>query len=104
MCDTAFGTIPNVDVVLFLIDAKGATIDSGNEKILEKIKKANKKTILVINKIDLVKKESLLELIDLYSKEYNFEAILPISAIKGENIETIFQEIEKHLTVRTSIL
>ena len=54
-------------------------------------------TILIINKIDLVKKESLLNLIELYSKEYDFEAVIPISAneVKYKNI--ILDEIEKNL-------
>ena len=57
----------------------------------------NKKAILVINKIDLIEKEKLLKLIDEYSKEYNFEAIIPVSALKSENTEKILDEIEKNL-------
>ena len=47
-----------------------------------KLKESNKKAILIINKIDLVKRENLLHLIDLYQKEYNFEAVIPISSLK----------------------
>ena len=68
------------------------------------MKETNKDAILVINKIDLVKKEELLELIDIYSAEYNFKAIIPVSSTKGDNVEKILEEIEKHLPVRTSIL
>ena len=50
-----------------------------------------------INKIDLIEKEKLLNLIETYSKEYEFQAIIPISAANGENIDKILDEIEKHL-------
>jgi GTP-binding protein Era len=97
MIDTAFGTMKNVDLILFLIDGSSKNINSENERILEKLRAINKKTILVINKIDLVKKEKLLELIETYRKEYNFEAIIPISALRNENIENILQVIESHI-------
>ena len=51
----------------------------------------------IINKIDLVKKESLLKLIDLYQKEYNFEAVIPVSSIKSKYRDIILDEIEKVL-------
>lgn len=104
MIDSAFGTMSNVDVVLFLVDATAKTIDQGNIIILNRIKELNKKTILIINKIDLIKKEKLLEIIDMYSQEYEFEDIIPISALKNENIEEILKEIEERIPVRTSIL
>lgn len=99
MIETAFGIVPDVDVILFLIEATSTEIGKGDRIILDKIKEANKKTILIINKIDLVKKEELLKLIDIYSKEYNFEAVIPISAIKGKNTNDILDEIEKNLKV-----
>ena len=76
----------------------------GDRIILEKIKEANKETILVINKIDLVKKDSLLKLIEMYNAEYSFKTVIPISATKNENTEIILEEIEKYLPYRTSIL
>lgn len=97
MLDTAFGTIPNVDITLFLIDATSNEIGKGDRIILDKIKESNKKTMLIINKIDLIEKEKLLSLMDLYQKEYNFEEIIPISALKSENIELILQKIEERL-------
>ena len=104
MINTAFGTLPNVDVNLFIIEATSDAIGRGDSIILGKIKEAGKKTILVINKIDLIKKEELLKLIELYSAEYNFEAIIPVSAIKDENLELLLGEIEKYLPERTCIL
>ena len=94
MIDTAFGTIPEVDVILFMIEATSENIGKGDSKILEKLKESHQKVILLINKIDLVKKEQIAKLIKMYSKEYNFEAIIPISALKKKEIETILEEIE----------
>lgn len=97
MIETAFGSITDVDVVLFLIEATSEDIGRGDRRILEKIKEAKKKTILIINKIDLVKREKLLKLIDLYSKEYDFSAVIPISALKKDKIDNVLDEIEKLL-------
>ena len=97
MIETAFGTISEVDVILFMVEATSDGIGRGDTKILEKLKETNKKVILIINKIDLVKKEQIARLIDIYSKEYNFEAVIPISAIKNKEVETILDEIEKLL-------
>lgn len=99
MLETSFSSIPDADIVLFLIEATSDEIGRGDNRILEKIKEANKKTILVINKIDLVEKEKLLNLIDLYSKEYEFEAIIPISAKDAKYRDIILDEIEKHLSI-----
>ena len=98
MVDTAFNFIGDVDVILFVIDATSEDIGRGDRRILEKIKEAKRKTILVINKIDMLQnKEQLLKLIDLYQKEYDFTAVIPVSAFKKENTEIILDEIEKNL-------
>jgi len=97
MLETSFLSIPDADVVLFLIEATSEDIGKGDRIILEKIKESKRKTILIINKIDLVKRENLLKLIDIYSKEYNFEAVIPISAVKDKYKDIILDEIEKNL-------
>ena len=97
MVETSFASIPDADVVLFLIEATSDEIGRGDRIILEKIKEAKRKTILIINKIDLVKREKLLNLIDIYSKEYNFEAVIPVSSIKSKYRDIILDEIEKVL-------
>ena len=97
MLDTSFTSLKDADLVLFLIEATSTEIGRGDSRILEKIKEAKAKTILIINKIDLVKKESLLKLIDLYSKEYGFEAVIPISATEAKYRDIILDEIEKNL-------
>ncbi len=97
MVETSFLSIPDSDIVLFLIEATSTEIGRGDSIILEKIKEAKRKTILLINKIDLVKRETLLNLIDIYRKEYNFEAVIPISATNSKYKEIILEEIEKNL-------
>ena len=97
MLETAWGTIPNVDITLFLVDGSANKIGKGDRIILDKLKETNRKTILVINKIDLIKKEEILKIIQNYKDEYNFEAIVPISAEKQKNTEELLDEIEKHL-------
>ncbi len=97
MLETAYGAVGDVNVILFLVDSTKQEITKGDRIILEKIKQAKKKTILVLNKMDLVEKERLIQLMDLYRKEYPFEAIIPVSATKNKNVETILDEIEKHI-------
>ena len=97
MIETSFTSLADADVVLFLIEATSDEIGRGDSRILEKIKEAHAKTILIINKIDLVKREKLLKLIDIYRKEYNFEAVIPISATDSKSREVVLKEIEKNL-------
>ena len=97
MVETSFTTLTDCDLVLFLIEATSKDIGKGDRIILDKIKEAKRKTILIINKIDLVEKETLLHLIDLYSKEYDFQAVIPISATDVKYKEVILDEIEKNL-------
>ena len=97
MNDNAWSTIPEVDIILFIVEATSNGIGKGDQMILEKLNESNKKAILVINKIDLIEKEKLLKLIDLYNKEYNFVATIPICATQNENTNKIITEIEKNL-------
>ena len=97
MIETSFGVLSEIDLVLFVIEATSEEIGRGDMKILEKIKESNKKAILIINKIDLVKREKLLSLIDMYQKEYKFEAVIPISSLKEKYKDVILKEIENNL-------
>lgn len=99
MLNTAYETIQDVDVILLLIDATKTYIGKAESEILERLKQKNTKTILIINKIDLVKKEKLLEIMKLYSNEYDFEEIIPISAVKKDGIELILNKIVSLLPV-----
>ena len=97
MLETSFTSLADADVVLFLIEATSYDIGRGDSRIIEKLKEDKAKTILIINKIDLIKREKLLNLIDLYRKEYDFEAVIPISATNSKYREIILDEIEKNL-------
>ena len=97
MVETSFGIINEIDLILFVIEATSEDIGRGDMKILEKIKESHKKAILIINKIDLIKREKLLQLIDIYQKEYDFKAVIPISSLKEKYRDIILDEIEKNL-------
>ena len=97
MVDTAFASLQDVDVILFMIEATSKGIGKGDTYILEKLKEKHKKVILIINKIDLVEKESLFKIIEEYSKQYDFSSVIPIEATKGKYAETVLNEIEKLL-------
>lgn len=92
----AYFTINDVDVILFLVDIT-ESLGSGDKFILEVLKNANKPVILVINKIDLLPKEKILEKISEYKDLYNFEEIVPVSAIKKDNIDRLREVLKKYL-------
>ena len=97
MVDNAFEVSKDADVVVFVIEATSSEIGKGDRLILEKIKEAKRKTILVINKIDLVEKAKIAKLIELYKDEYDFASIIPVSTVKNINLDAILDEIEKNL-------
>ncbi len=97
MVETAFEVAQDVDVIVFVVDATSNDIGKGDRLILDKIKEANKKTILVINKIDLVDKEHIAKQIEQYKNEYDFSAFIPVSTVKNINMEKILEEIESNL-------
>ncbi len=97
MIETSYSSINDSDLVLFLIEADSKEIGRGDQRILNKIKESSQKTILIINKIDLVKKEELLKLIDIYRKEYEFIAVIPICATNKKYRDIVLDEIEKNL-------
>lgn len=99
MIELSWDASLNADIILFLIEADSKEIGRGDKKILEKIKESHKKCILIINKVDLIRKEELAKLIDLYKNEYDFSAIIPISATKSKFREEVLNEIEKNLNV-----
>ncbi|NNE97762.1 MAG: GTPase Era [Pyrinomonadaceae bacterium] len=89
--------ILSVDLVVLMRDASVST-GNGDRFVFDLVKESGKPSILVLNKIDKLKdKSKLLPLIDLYSSEHEFKEIIPISALRGEAIETLLSEIIKHL-------
>lgn len=97
MLETAFSSLEEVEVVVFLIDATSSEIGPGDSRILEKLKSMKKNVILAINKIDLVEKEKLLHLIQIYSEQYDFKAVIPLSAMSGKGTDDLIEEIVKQL-------
>lgn len=93
MAETIDDAVEGVDLILYLVEATDKGIGLANEFILNKIKEQKAKAVLVINKVDSVKKENILELIKLYSEKHNFEAIIPISALKNDGVEELINKI-----------
>lgn len=92
----AYTMADDVDVVLFLVDvSKG--YGKGDAFILERLKELHKPVILVMNKVDAIKKDKLLELINKYKDLYEFNEIVPLSALKGDNVLELIKTIKKYL-------
>ncbi len=85
-----------MDVVIWLVEP-ATFIGAGEQHIIGQLKKVNTPVIIVINKIDTVKKEELLAVIDAYHKELEEAEIVPVSALKAENTEDLLQTIYKYL-------
>ena len=96
MVGVARRSIDDVDVVLFLVEPT-TFIGAGEKSIIEDLKKAKLPVILVINKVDTIKQDEILEVIDTYRKEMEFEEIVPVSALKGNNTDTLLECIGKYL-------
>jgi GTPase len=97
MMSAVHDAILSVDLVVLMRDASVST-GNGDRFVLELVKDSGAKALVVLNKIDKVhEKEQLLPLIDLYSKEYDFQAIIPVSALKGDAVTGLLEEIVKHL-------
>ena len=96
MLRAAEGTLGSVDVILWLVEPV-SFIGPGERHILEQLKKAGTPVILVINKIDTVKKEEILPAIDTYRKEMDFAEVVPLSARTGDNTQTLLACVMKYL-------
>ncbi len=96
MVSVAERTLREVDVILWLVEPSDF-VGPGDRHIAERLKKVNTPVILVINKTDTVKKEELLPFIDTYRKIHDFDEIVPVSALKGDNTEVLIQQIFKYL-------
>jgi len=96
MDEAAEGALRDVDVILFLVEEDMA-IGKGDMRILEALKDAECPVILVINKIDRIKREEVLKTIEMYSRYDWIDDIVPISARKNINIDTLVEVIESHL-------
>ena len=96
MVNVAERTLSEVDVVLWLVEPT-EYIGAGEQHIIELLKKTETPVILVVNKIDTVKKEKLLADIAVYSKEMDYAEVVPVSALTGENTAELMKVIGKYL-------
>lgn len=93
---TAQNSLQEVDLILFLIDAKEG-YGPGDQFIMSQLKDVKTPVFLVVNKIDLVHPDELLPLIDRYRKQHSFDEVVPISALAGNNTQTLLDLIFQYL-------
>lgn len=96
MVSVAERTWSEVDLILWLVEPS-TFIGAGEQHIAQQLKQVKTPVILIINKIDTVKKEEILIFIDAYKDLYEFSEIIPVSALKGENKEHLIKNIFKYL-------
>lgn len=91
----AYYSINDTDFIMFVVDTSG--LGGGDKFIINEISKTDKPVVLVINKIDKIKKEELINIIKEYSELYNFSDIVPVSALKKNNIKELVKVLKKYL-------
>ncbi|MGG1635813.1 GTPase Era [Paenibacillus sp. FSL A5-0031] len=96
MMQTAESALREVEAALFLIDASEG-LGGGDRFIIEQLKKVKTPVFLVMNKIDKVEPEQLLPMITQYNALHEFAEIIPISALKGNNVETLLEQLTRYL-------
>lgn len=89
-------TLKEVDLIMWLVEPD-TFIGAGEQHIAEQLKNIDVPVILVINKTDTVKQEEILKFIDAYRKIMDFDEIIPASALKGNNVDTVIEQIFKYL-------
>lgn len=93
----AYQSLDDIDVVLFVVDAS-APLGKGDKFITQALKSTMAPVILVLNKIDKLDNEGILNAINTYKELYDFSDIVPISAIKDDNVNRLISVIKKYLT------
>ena len=96
MVGAAVKTLSEVDAICWLVEPS-TFIGAGEQSIIERLKSVNVPVILVINKMDTVKKEEVLPVIEKYSRELKFAEIVPLSARNGDNVDDLVDTIFKYL-------
>ena len=96
MVNVAERTLNEVDVVVWLVEPS-TFIGAGEKHIIEQLKKVKTPVVLVINKVDMVKREEVFAFIDAYQKQYDFAAIVPVSARTGENTDELVKVLFQYL-------
>lgn len=88
--ETALTALSDADVALVVLDAATANSDA-ETYLIEKLREVATPTLLALNKIDLIAKPELLQIIDHWSRHHAFKAIVPISAAKGDQVDTLIE-------------
>ncbi|MFD6441273.1 GTPase Era [Peribacillus sp. NPDC060186] len=96
MMKVATNTLKEVDLILFMINATEG-YGRGDEFIIEKLQTVKTPVFLVVNKIDAMHPDDLLPIIEKYQKLYPFASVVPISALEGNNVDTLLAQIKEHL-------
>lgn len=96
MVNVAERTLTEVDVILWLVEPD-EKVGPGDAIILEKLKKVKTPVILIINKIDTIDKGAVGNLITMWKKQHSFKAVIPVSALRSVNTDTVLEEIRKYL-------
>ena len=96
MVNVAQNTLKDVDVILWLVEPT-TYIGAGEQYIMEQLRTARRPVVLVINKVDTVKKDEVLKFIDTYSQEMDFADVVPVSAMKGTNTDELLRVIKKYM-------
>jgi len=96
MVKSAETTLNEVDAVLFLIEPTEKVLES-DKLIIEKLQRVKSPVILVINKMDMVDRERIYKVIEMYSKMYDFAEVIPISAFEGTNTDELMGILRKYL-------
>lgn len=95
MVKEALDALQDVDAIVWVLDVTHRLPEE--EKLLDILKNTGKPVILVLNKIDLIKKAELLPIIDYFSKLHDFKAIIPVSALKNDGVDRVIEELIKLL-------
>ncbi len=96
MVKVATSTMKDVDAILWLVEPSDY-IGAGDRGIIDQLKKTTVPVILVINKVDTVEREKVFAAIDAYKGLYDFAEVVPLSALRGQNCETLLEQIFKYL-------
>jgi len=97
MMQSVRSAMSGVDLIVLMADVSAA-FGRGDKFTLDLLKPVNTRKLLLLNKIDRIQKQKLLPLIDQYSRLGNFEEIIPISALTGENVDSLVQVLFKYLS------
>lgn len=98
MVKAAEGTLKEVDAILFVVDAT-QKMGVGERYILKRLQATKKPVVLVVNKIDLIERKQALPIIAGYTAVYSFASVVPVSAKKEVNLDSLLDELRKYLPI-----